>query len=472
MVGGRGALDTRRSESGILPVSRACDSLTDRMRPATDLLVALLVALAVQGCARAQAPQPAPAPQVPMRHVLPNGVRVIIQELRSSEVVAVQLWVRAGSRDETTSELGLAHYLEHMLFKGTTSRARGFVERDVEGVGGRANAGTSLDYTFYHAVLPRARTIQTIEMLADISVNSVLDETELELEKKVVLEEMRVTEDSPQRYLVRQLYGVVFGAHPYGRSGLGTPKIIQALTRGTLLSFYRRYYVPESFALVVVGPVDPAETLRAAERSLGRLPRSGFQRLPAPAPASLTPKKVDVPRPGALAYLGLGWLGPKLDHADTPAVELLVSILGQSRSSRLPQSLRERLALVNSVGSDYAALEAAGVITVMAQLEPSNLARAEAEILKEVQRVREQGVTNAELRRAITLAEADHAFRSETAEGRARLFGRAETVWRLAEELAYIDRLRTVTAEQVRLMARRYLDPERYGRLAFVPPPR
>jgi zinc protease len=407
-----------------------------------------------------------------MRHVLPNGVRVIIQEFRSSEVVAVQLWVRAGSRDETASELGLAHYLEHMLFKGTTTRARGFVDRDVEGVGGRMNAGTSLDYTFYHAVLPKSRAVPAIEMLADISVNSVLDETELDLEKKVVLEEMRLSEDSPQRHLSRQLYNVVFSAHPYGRSVLGTPEIIQALTRDTLLSFYRRHYVPESFALVVVGPVDPAETLRAAERSLGRLPRSGFQRLPAPAPASLTPKKVDLPRPGALAYLGLGWLGPKLDHADTPAVDLLVSILGQSRSSRLPQSLRERLALVNSVGSDYAAMEAGGVITVTAQLEPSNLARAEAEVLKEVQRVREQGVTDAELRRAITLAEADHAFRSETAEGRARLLGRAETVWRLAEELAYIDRVRTVTAEQVRLMARRYLDPERYGRLAFVPLPR
>src|SRR5215510_13917447 len=416
----RCALDARGIRCGILPARRACGSLTDHMRLPAKFLLALLVALAVQCCARAQGPRPAQAPQVPMRHVLPNGVRVIIQEFRSSEVVAVQLWVRAGARDETASELGLAHYLEHMLFKGTTTRARGFTDREIEGVGGRVNAGTALDYTFYHAVLPKSRAVPTIEMLADISVNSVLDETELELEKKVVLEEMRVTEDSPQRFLIRQLYGVVFGSHPYARPGLGTPEIIQALKRDTLLSFYRRYYVPESFTLVVVGPVDPAEALRAAERSLGRLPRSGFQRLPAPAPASLTPKKVDVPRPGALAYLGLGWLGPKLDHADTPAVDLLVSILGQSRSSRLPQSLRERLALVNLVGSDYAAMEAAGVITVTAQLEPSNLTRAEAEIVKEVQRVREQGVTDAELRRAITLAEADHAFRSETAEGRAR----------------------------------------------------
>ena len=442
------------------------------MSPARGVWPALSIIFLLNACGVTRSAPPTEVARTPVRHVLSNGARVIVQDFRSSDTAAVQLWVRAGGRDEAASELGLAHYLEHMLFKGTTTRPKGFVDRDVEGIGGRMNAGTSLDFTFYHAVLPSRRVLATIEMLADIGVNSILDETELELEKKVVLEEMRLSEDSPQRHLSRQLYNVVFSGHPYGRSVLGTPEIIQALTRDTLLSFYRRYYVPESFALVVVGPVDPAETLRAAERSLGRLPRSGFQRLPAPVPAGLAPKKVDMPRPGALAYLGLGWRGPKLDHADTPAVDLLVSILGQSRSSRLPQSLRERLALVNSVGSDYAAMEAAGAITVTAQLEPSNLGRAEAEILKEVQRVREQGVTDAELRRAITLAEADHAFRSETAEGRARLFGRAETVWRLAEEPAYIDRVRSVTAEQVRLMARRYLDPERYGRLALVPPPR
>ena len=475
LVPGRCARAGPGAGCGILPVSLACGSLTHRMRRMrllTGLLLTLLIGLPVSGCAIARSPQPPTVIQAPVRHVLPNGVRVIIQEFRSSEVVAVQLWVRAGGRDEAALELGLAHYLEHMLFKGTSTRPRGFVDRDVEGVGGRMNAGTSHDYTFYHAVLPAPRAVATIEMLADISVNSILDETELELEKKVVLEEMRLSEDSPRRYLARQLYGEVFGSHPYGRPVLGTADIIQKLTRDTLMAFYRRHYVPESFALVVVGPVNPTETLRAAERTLGRLPRSGFHRLPGSAPASLTPKRVDVPRPGALAYLGMGWLGPRLDHADTPAVDLLVSILGQSRSSRLPQSLRERLALVNSVGSDYTALEAGGVIMVTAQLEPPNLARAEAEILRVVQRLREHGVTDAELRRAITRAEAEHAFRSETAEGRAHLLGYAETVWRLAEELAYIDRVRSVTSEQVRLAARRYLDPERYGRLAFVPPAR
>ena len=428
-----------------------------------------LCGLVLAGCSITGSAKPPPAVEAPTRHVLHNGVRVLVQEYPSSEVVAVQLWVRAGGRDEAAAELGLAHYLEHMLFKGTTTRSRGFIDRDVEGVGGRMNAGTSLDFTFYHAVLPAPRAAATIEMLADISVNSILDETELELEKKVVIEEMRLSEDTPQRHLARQLYSMVFDSHPYGRPVLGSADIIQKLNRETLLAFYRRHYVPESFTLVVVGPVKTSEMLLAAERTLGRLPRSGSQRFPQSMPTDLTPKKTEVQRPGTLAYLGMGWLGPKLDHADTPAVELLVSILGQSRSSRLLQSLRERLALVNSVGSDYAALEAGGVITVIAQLEPENLARTEAEVVSEIRRIRDQGVTDGELRRAITRAEADHEFRNETAEGRARLFGHAETVWRLSEELAYIDRLRSVTPDQIRLAARRYLDLERYGRLAFVP---
>jgi zinc protease len=431
-----------------------------------------LSALGLAACSTATQVKASAAPQAPIRYVLHNGVRVLVQEYPSSEVVAVQLWVRAGGRDEAPTELGLAHYLEHMLFKGTTMRSKGFVDRDVEAVGGRMNAGTSLDFTFYHAVLPASRAVPTIEMLADISVNSILDETELELEKKVVIEEMRLSEDTPPRHLSRQLYSMVFDGHPYGRSVLGTPEIIQKLTRQTLLAFYRRHYVPESFTLVVVGPVNPAEILQAAERTLGRLPRSGFQRLPQSMPGSLAPKKTEIPRPGALAYLGMGWLGPKLDHADTPAVDLLVSMLGESRSSRLPQALRERLGLVNSVSSNYQALEAGGVITVTAQLEAENLARAETEILNEIRRLRDRDVSDEELRRALTRAEAERAFRTETAEGRAQLFGHAETVWRLSEELAYIDRLRSVTPDQIRYAARRYLDLESYGRVEFVPPPR
>ena len=420
------------------------------------------------GAVRAAAP-PTPVTPNPTRHVLANGIPVVIQEHRGSDVVALQLWVRAGARDETASELGLAHYLEHMLFRGTTSRPGGFMERDVEGVGGRMNAGTSWDYTYYYVTLPTRRLVPGLQMLADIAVNASLDADVLEKEKDVVLEEMRLNDDNPRRRLGRQLYTHLFEGHPYGRQIIGTPELVRGLTRDTLIGFYRHHYVPEAFTVVVVGAVNPQEVLATAASTFGRLPRQGVTRLPVAAPPPFRAQRQDLTHPGAHAHLGLAWPATRLDHADTPAVDLLASILGRSRSSRLVQSLRERDGLVVSVTASFSALEAAGLVMVTAQLPPSNLARAEGQILAEIRRIREGGVTDAELRRAITAAEADHEFEIETAEGRAVALGRAETIWTLEDELAYVTRIRSVTPAQVRAVARRYLDPDRYLRLAVVP---
>jgi zinc protease len=433
---------------------------------------ALLAVLVGAACSLTR-PAPPSSPPVqarPQRHVLTNGLRVVVQEFPTGGVVALQLWVAAGGRDESTTELGLAHCLEHMLFKGTTTRAAGAIQREIEGVGGRITAITSVDYTAYDTVLPVARARAGIELLADIAVNASLETGALESEKGVVLEEIRLSEDSPRRHLTRRLYGLLFEGHPYGRPVIGTPEVVRGLTRETLVGFYRRHYVPETLVLVVVGPVNPAEVLATAERTFGRIPRTGLHRLPLAPPPPPRGERREATRPGAHAYLGLAWHAPRLDHADTAAMDLLVSILGQLRSSRLTQTLRDRLGLVTWVSSGYSALAAAGAVTVMVQAEPGRLADVEAEILRQLRRLREDGVTDAERRRALTAAEARHAFGTETAEGLARAYGRAETVWRLEDELAYRDRLRSVTVEQLQTVARHYLDPERYARLAFVPP--
>ena len=434
-------------------------------------MLSLLVLTGVGGCSAARsASKPGPAAASPTRHVLPNGIPVIVQEHHGSELAAVQLWVRAGARDETASELGLAHYLEHMLFRGTTSRPTGFVEREVEGVGGAMNAGTSWDYTYYYITLPPTRVMQGLELLADISMNAALDATVLDKEKEVVLEEMRLGEDNPRRFLTRTLYAQLFEGHPYGRQIIGTPELIRNLTRETLSTFYRHHYAPETFTVVVVGPVATEQVLATARATFGRLPRVGHGRLPVAAPAPMRPQRVDIPREGGHAYLGLAWPAPRLDHADTPAVDLLIAILGGQRSSRLVQSLREQRGLAVAVDAGFTPLAAGGAVIVTAQLDPANLGRAEEQILDEIRRVREGGVAPAELRRAITKAEAEHEFATETAQGRAVALGRAETIWTVEDELAYVSRLRSVSAEQVRAVARRYLDPERYTRLALVPP--
>jgi zinc protease len=469
---GKLPFEPRKGRTDEAKAKDACrDRLLGLMVRVAPIGLMLLVLAMSGGCSGVRAVgHPAPFAPIPTRHVLANGIPVIIQEHRGSDVVALQLWVRAGARDEGPAELGLAHYLEHMLFRGTTSRPGGFMERDVEGVGGRMNAGTSWDYTYYYVTLPARRVVPGLEMLADVAVNATLDADVLEKEKDVVLEEMRLSDDNPRRRLGRQLYTQLFEGHPYGRHIIGTPELVRALTRDTLASFYRRHYVPETFAVVVVGAVDPREVLATAASTFGRLPRRGVTRLPAAPPPLFRPQRQAITHPGGHAHLGLAWPATRVDHADTPALDLLASILGRSRSSRLVQSLRERDGLVVSVSASLSALEGAGGLMIIAQLPPSNLERAEAEILAQIRRVRDAGVTDAELRRAITAAEAEHEFETETAEGRAVALGRAETIWTLDDELAYVNRIRSVTATQVRAVARRYLDLERYARLALVPP--
>jgi len=439
----------------------------------TRIGLAVLVTILCSGCStKRPAPVPPPVATHPVRYILPNGIPVIIQEHRAADVAALQLWVRAGARDEASDELGLAHYLEHMLFKGTALRPPGFVEREVEAVGGRINAGTSWDYTFYHTVVPSRNASSAIEMLADVAVNASLEERLLEAEKQVVLEEMRLNEDNPRRFLVQQLFASAFEGHPYGRPVIGTSDLIRSLSRDTLVAFYRRHYAPELFALVVVGAVNPDDVLRVARRTLGVLPRAGARRLPPPPAPGPRRVRTETTRPGTQAYLGMAWVAPRLDHADTPALDLLMSILGRTKASRLVASLRERQGLVSSISSSLNAMEGVGLVMITAQLEPDHLARAEGEILAEIQRVRDQGVTPIELKRAITAAEVDHEFSTETAEGRARAWGQAETIWRLEEETLYLERVRTVTAAQIQSVARRYLDPERYVRVALLPPAR
>src|SRR5436309_2818889 len=324
------------------------------MAASTRIAVALLVTLltlVASACSTKRTALVAPPTSAPIRHVLFNGVRVIIEEHRTSDVVAVQLWVKAGGRDEAANELGLAHYLEHMLFKGTPTRPGRLIDREVEGTGGRMNAGTSLDFTYYHMVLPASRAVAGVEILADIGVNASLDEPLLEAEKRVVLEEIRLGEDSPMRFLFKKTYESVFDGHPYGRPVIGTPELIRALTREQLVRFYRRLYSPENFTLVVVGAVNPDQIRDVATRAFSRLPRGGTARLPAPPIADLKPRAVALPRPGTQAYLTMAWMAPKLDHADTPALDLVVAILGQRRASRLTEALRERLGLVNSISA-------------------------------------------------------------------------------------------------------------------------
>ena len=432
-------------------------------------LVLVLVLLA--GCASGAAGGRAAVSSRPTREVLPNGVVLIAQEHRASDVVALQLWMRVGGRDETADELGLSHYLEHMLFKGTPTRPPGSIDALIEGLGGTSNAFTSQDYTHFDVVLPAQHMRAGIELLADIAVNASFEQRELDAERKVVFEEMRLTEDNPDRFMVRRLYEVGYAPHPYGRPLLGTEQLIGALTRDRLNAYYKKFYVPGDMVLIAVGAVKSADVRDAVVATFGRLSGSPPPRPPSASPPTLAGgRRDDIRRSEQQAYVGLGWRTAATNEPDVYAVDLLTYILGDSPSSRLSQRLRDQDRLVFAIEAAYGAWERAGLTTVVARLDPANLARAEATILEVIQRVKAEGVTEAERQRAIITAESNYAFDIETAEGLAKTYGQAETTWTLDDEIAYLSRLRKITAAQIQTVARKYFADDNYARVRFLPP--
>ena len=430
---------------------------------------AVVLVLLLAGCAAIGGLRPGAAAK-PTREVLPNGVVLIVQEHRASDVVALQLWMRMGGRDEAADELGLAHYIEHMLFKGTPTRPPGSIDTMIEGFGGTSNAFTSYDTTHYDFVVPVEHVREGIGLLADLAVNASFPPGEIENEKKVVFEEMNLIEDDPEKFLLRRLYELSYSPHPYGRPLLGQREFIQKLTRDQLAQFYRKHFVPKSMVLVVVGAVDPARVRPLVDATFGRIAaESPARRASPPVPALDRTRRADVARAEKQAYLGLAWRTAPTGNEDIYAVDLLTYILGDSPSSRLNQTVREQQRLVANIEAGYGAFEQAGLVTVTARLEPANLEKAEAAILDVIRKVRAEGVTEAERQRAVITAESSYAFDIETAEGLAKSYGQAETTWTLDNELAYLARLRGITAAQIQAVARKYFGDDNYARVRFVP---
>ena len=406
----------------------------------------------------------------PTRQVLGNRMRLIIQDHRAADVVALYLFVGVGGRDEAPTQLGFSHFQEHMLFKGTDTQPPGWVDRAVEGVGGKSDAKTSLDYTFYSVIAPSEETANGIRILADMAFRSKFDPVELKREGEVILEEGRIEQDTPRTALVRGLYGLVFRDHPYGRSILGSPETLGAATRETVVAYYRRHYAPENMTLVVVGPVSERSVTATVREVFCKIPAASNRRAPVPPPLPLRGGiRREVERPEQQAYLGMAWVAPRSDDPDGFAVDLVASILGGSESSRLARTLRDRDQLVSSITMNYAALQGAGIVSLRAELEAPDLEKVERLILEEIARIQEQGVTEEERQLAVIQFESEHAFDTETAEGLANAYGLAETTWSLEAELTYVDRLKQITREQIRDAARKYLSRADYARLAFVP---
>ena len=408
----------------------------------------------------------------PVRQVLPNGLRLIVQEHRASDIVAVYLYTGVGVRYERPDQLGYSHFQEHMLFKGTDKWGPGYIDRTVEGVGGRTNATTSFDFTDFYILVPKEAMETALQTLADMAFRSKFDPAEVTREREVIFEEANIETDNPKTAIVRQLYGMVFADNPYGDPVLGTRPTMNAATSEALKAYNKKYYTPENMVLAVAGPVD-AKTVRVmVDRIWGVIPSTGYKPVAPPVPRPLTGVvRKSVERPEQQARLALGWQGPPTNDFTGDTVDLLTTILAGAESSRLAVRLRDQERLVSSITMNYAAQMGGGIVSLRAELEAKDLDRVEQIILEEIARMQADGPTEEERQLAVIRAESQHAFDTETSDGIANAYAIAETTWTLDAELGYVDRLRKITREQIRDAARRYLSRTDYARISFQPKP-
>ncbi len=407
----------------------------------------------------------------PIVYRLSNGMTVILQENRAAPVVAFNVWVKVGSTDETDSEAGIAHVIEHMLFKGTTSRPVGQIAREIEGAGGEINAFTTFDHTVYHIVMASRYASTALDVLADAFRNSTFDPDEYAKERLVVLEEILRAEDSPERIVGNTLFATAFQKHPYGRPVIGYSKIVATYPRDAIYAFYRKWYKPNNMTLVVVGDIDAEAFRTEVERAFARFDAAPLPSRGKPAePSQQAFRAAVVTRPVNRAHLQFGWHIPGVRHEDVFALDVAAQLLGQGESSRLHQDVKVERELVQSIYAYAFTPEDPGLFSIGMTLDADKTREAARAALEQAYRLRHDTVTPFELRKAKINIESEFVYNRETVEGQARNLGYFQTVLGdIGFQKTYLDRIAQVTAEDVRRVARTYLTPDNLSAALLLP---
>lgn len=404
------------------------------------------------------------------RHVLDNGLTVLVKEVYPASVVSLSIWSRVGSVDEDDGRAGLSHFVEHMLFKGTPRRPVGKIAQEIHSLGGYLNGFTSYDCTCYWIVLPSRCFATGVDIVVDAILHPLLDPVEISKESRVIVEELRMYEDRPDSFCFQKLMGQAFRRHRYGRPIIGFEDVVLGATVADVEAHYRRFYRPNNMAVVVVGDIRTDVALAEIAKALGHLEPAPVLRDVSPTePPQEEMRRLDPEGDITTARLQMGFHIPSIFDADTFACDILASIVGEGRSSRFYTELRDRRALVNSIGASLFVEGAPGLFTVDAVLDTASLAPAEEAILAEFERVARHGVSEREVQKAKNMVEAGYVFAQETVEGQGRKLGYYEMLgdYGLAER--YVQNLYRVTPEDVARVAGRYLVPSNCSVVTYRP---
>jgi len=402
---------------------------------------------------------------------LPNGLRVVIKRDPSASLTALQLWVEAGSADEDPESGGVAHVLEHILFRGSSESGGGKLAGEIESLGGRINGFTTRDQTVYHMILPAIHLQSGLRVLAKMMQLPSLDESQLGKEIQVVMEEWRQGQDNPRARVASTLFGTAYRLHPYGRPTIGTPETLKRITWEALSDFYHRWYAPNNMTLVVVGKLEEEELKTAINDLFASLPARELPlRRRLLEPLQSEPRFTIVRGPVRQSHLLMGFPIPQATAKESPALDLLAFILGRGESSRLAQRVKVTAGVVNSISASTFVRKDPGLFLIGAQAESGNTIDALKAILKEVYRLRDESISPSELSRAHVNFSRTFVETKETLQRHGRLIGQFQSLYRDPNyEETYLEGIRRLEAEGLRSVAQKFLSSENLSVALLVP---
>ena len=405
----------------------------------------------------------------PYETQLKNGLRVIVKEDHRAPTVVNMIWYRAGSMDEKDGYSGVAHALEHLMFKGTKKYKSGEFNRIVAAAGGNDNAFTSRDYTAYFQIVPKRALPQMMALEADRMQNLAFSKAEFASEIKVVMEERRMrTEDNPHALVYEAMNAAAFKAHPYRRPVIGWMDDLENMTWQDAMTWYKDWYTPSNAYVVIVGDVNKDEVFRLAEKYYGSIkPHTLPVRKPQEEPEQKGIKRVTVKAPSTLPYLAMAWKVPKLNDVekdvDPYALEVLAAVLDGHDAARFSRTLVRETRIAQSAGAGYDGT-VRGESTFYLDGQPGegrSVTELEAALRNELRKVQEQGVSEDELKRVKVQLVASQVYKRDSMMAQAMEIGGIEAAgfrWRDIDPM--LEKLKAVTAEQVQAVAKKYFSDD------------
>src|SRR5438309_6477997 len=413
---------------------------------------------------KAAPPEPLPLISFPpsraKKWILPNGLTVIVQEDHSAPVASVQAWCATGSIDEDQHlGAGLSHILEHMLFKGTKTQSANQIAQSIQDVGGYINAYTSFDRTVFWIDVPKDGVGTALKVLSDAMMNSALPPDEYKKEQEVIRREFAMGMDDPDRMVSLLLFGTAYQRHPYRFPVIGELEIYNQLTQEQVMQYYKTRYVPNNLTFVVVGDVDAEKVRQQLAALFKSYPEKSLKAVFVPAELpQLGRREVHQEFSTELTRLSLAWHIPEVTNPDVPALDLLSTILGDGRSSRLYRRVREEAGLAFSISAFSYTPGDPGLFGIDATVDPKKREPAEQLALRIVDEVKQTGVTADELKKAKKMTLSHHLDALTTMRGQASDIG---SNWLLTRDLNfsrhYLDAVQKVTLDDIKRVAATYL---------------